>query len=1023
MKSKLVIVLFFLFGKILGAQDLPDIVPPSPRAETFQIYGDVPVSYNTGVPDISIPLYTIQSDGITIPIVLRYHIGSIKPGRDNSNVAFGWVLDVGGRISRTTNQWPDEYVQRPADFRLTGDLNIEEENDFIYMYQASMVNGPYFDTKYDIFSYSTLGQHGKFIINNQEGNSDITIHELIESPKKINLNMAYIEELYSPSAYTNESIEYFTIKDGIGQTYYYGENNSYESTDSFEWGKLPTSWLLSRVVSADGSNTVDFDYESSGEFSSSYAWTDFISNSKDEEIYLDNIENPNNVDSCVSEEINDSGIYYEEKTIKEINFSEGKILFYLSDDNKRINSFEVLDIYGAVIKSINFSKTYFIDSNYPDQTAYEKLEELKINNHDGTPVTNYKFKYFDYGMPIDSETDYWGYFNGQDNYEYRREIINSRNDTGGVNYTCQSESGDKSASLIYSKSYVLNEIVYPTGGYTQFDYELNEFQDLSDNTKPIIEGGGLRIGVILNYDENGTVKNTRTYEYTPRTFAKETPKSPLNPYNYIKTNYYLNGYSISDLETGYARYRSRVFSHGFNGGLLDTDINYENVTEYFGNLNDNVGKVEYTYEYGLENTYWNRNLVGDDSGYDFGLGDIGLGYNKLIYFRDGVHGKLKTKENFRNNEGIYTSISKTTNTYRFLPVSKLFYNLNVELVCSYSAMANGSSDYYEQYIHRKSRIKTSDLLPILGSYDSYVCQSSANLIKQEVIEYQDTDTPLITTTDYAYNDNGLVTEQSTITSKGETQKTKTIYPDDIETASTVTGGGLIEGGSFKNEAFNAVSSMQEGGLHHQPATPIQIETYKEDKTTETLLSIQRTNFKVWDLNQDNILNDIDDAVLPEFIETSKGANVLEERIVFKDYYENGNVKEVHKTDGDHIVYIWGYNQTQPIAKIENVTYNDIKSYVSNLQSLSDGDNDNCFDTESCNESALRDALATLRANLPDNAMMSSYTYDPLIGVTSTTDSRGYTTYYEYDDFNRLEHVKDANGHIISKREYHYKDQQ
>jgi YD repeat-containing protein len=53
-------------------------------------------------------------------------------------------------------------------------------------------------------------------------------------------------------------------------------------------------------------------------------------------------------------------------------------------------------------------------------------------------------------------------------------------------------------------------------------------------------------------------------------------------------------------------------------------------------------------------------------------------------------------------------------------------------------------------------------------------------------------------------------------------------------------------------------------------------------------------------------------------------------------------------------------------------------------------------------------------------MVTTYTYDPLIGVTSITDPKDYTVYYEYDDFNRLKQVKDADGKILSENEYNYK---
>ena len=82
------------------------------------------------------------------------------------------------------------------------------------------------------------------------------------------------------------------------------------------------------------------------------------------------------------------------------------------------------------------------------------------------------------------------------------------------------------------------------------------------------------------------------------------------------------------------------------------------------------------------------------------------------------------------------------------------------------------------------------------------------------------------------------------------------------------------------------------------------------------------------------------------------------------------------------------------------------------------------DIDSGTENTLRAKLEDIREhNLLENAMVTTYTYDPLIGVTSMTDPKGYTIYYEYDEFNRLKQVKDAEGKILSKNEYHYKGQQ
>ena len=74
-------MLFLLFVFLYWGNDIQgqtqEIVlknyTPSPEAYSLMEYSEIPVSLYTGVPDISIPIYTIRVGNYSLPISLRYH--------------------------------------------------------------------------------------------------------------------------------------------------------------------------------------------------------------------------------------------------------------------------------------------------------------------------------------------------------------------------------------------------------------------------------------------------------------------------------------------------------------------------------------------------------------------------------------------------------------------------------------------------------------------------------------------------------------------------------------------------------------------------------------------------------------------------------------------------------------------------------------------------------------------------------------------------------------------------------------
>jgi len=265
------------------------------------------------------------------------------------------------------------------------------------------------------------------------------------------------------------------------------------------------------------------------------------------------------------------------------------------------------------------------------------------------------------------------------------------------------------------------------------------------------------------------------------------------------------------------------------------------------------------------------------------------------------------------------------------------------------------------------------------------------------------------TTEFYY-DNEIhqqVTRVATTSSEERQLVTKTYFPDDIEHP-----GMSIEGGPMSLEHFANVGLLKSDN-QHRISTPVQSVIYKDS----ALMSVNRTLYA-------ELLGDLvyphlpgyderyPSLVLPSSILIAKGEGELEPITNFI-YNDSRMLAEVRPEDGLSASILWGYHETLPIAKIDGVAYSDLDlTQIANLQQLSNQD----IDIPS--EQALQDALSQLVTDYPE-AMVSGFTYDPLVGVTSTMDARGEFTYFLYDGNNRLQHVKDNDLNLLKSYAYNY----
>ncbi len=147
---------------------------------------------------------------------------------------------------------------------------------------------------------------------------------------------------------------------------------------------------------------------------------------------------------------------------------------------------------------------------------------------------------------------------------------------------------------------------------------------------------------------------------------------------------------------------------------------------------------------------------------------------------------------------------------------------------------------------------------------------------------------------------------------------------------------------------------------------------------------------------------------PASIQTSinGGAGVTE--MTFDSYDPVGNLTQKTGKDGIITAYLWGYNSLYPVAEVKGMTHATASSLV----------NPSVLEAPP-GEPELIAELNDLRTG--SGNLVNSFTYLPLIGVTSMTSPEGNTNYYEYDHFGRLARVRDYQKKIIKQMDYGYVD--
>jgi hypothetical protein len=453
-----------------GNYALTKAIPPSPEAASLGKYGDIPVGYYTGAPNISIPLYTIQSRDLSVPVSLSYNAGGIKVEEAASSVGLGWSLSAGGVITRTVRGLPDDkgfgFIDgnHLVSTTLAG-LNVSPVTQQTKDRVSSFATGE-FDGEPDIYYFNFCGHSGKFVMDENGFCKTIPLSKM---------KIQFVKSSYD--------IESFLITTPEGVKYAFGspygsydakERNTNHSTCNTTYETINTGWYLKTIINPLNTTAITFNYNPS-----IYSVPTLRQNMA---YQFDHAEgaggsggSPPPETYCTS-----SNLFHSVRLVS-VDFNNGKIIF-TSDTTSRIDGMSMVKKIqvkgtGMYRKEFRFFYGYLGDPQTSGRLLLDSLQEVVSDSVTGNillgPINNYRFEYNSTLLPdrLSYAQDIWGYYNGHTENTTLVKKEQWRNPYSGY-YTLLPGSS-RQVDEYYAQAGILKKIIYPTGGSTSFAYESN----------------------------------------------------------------------------------------------------------------------------------------------------------------------------------------------------------------------------------------------------------------------------------------------------------------------------------------------------------------------------------------------------------------------------------------------------------------------------------------------------------------------------------------------------------------------
>lgn len=926
----------------------------TPESATLGQYGAFPVSLYTGSVDISIPIHTLKTNNITVPISLQYNGTGFIPNKDCGKIGHDWALVAGGVITRTVNGVPDEWISGAggADYDLHGILNFGSDapSGTSLRNLSFLAPGiPNTETTPDLFSFNFCGQSGQFMIDHN-GNVKVVGGKAY----KVDITGLQRQRLSEPTA-----ISTIVITDGNGTKYTFGgdinalEINLKRLSTSLAY--IPNgvigAFYLTRIETTDG-EYVEFFYNDSKEPYSNfvsteghYDGTNIIRNGH----FTDYYQNISNIGE--SEVVYNPGgplgvSYTKGVYLHQIITSAGETATFVynsrylpfcntTEDNFWTRPFanpklDYIQITNACDDTIcnttlfqSYSTSYNHNSGTASNTGRMFLDSVVVNQQKySMEYTSRESLPMSYTRGIDMQ----GYYNGNNS---NSNLLGVGSTATAANFSGREPSFDNASKAMIKK------IVYPTGGYSEFVFENHTCGkavviDPNSGMLPALKTvsrtgqiGGLRIKEIKN-----TPGETISYQYTNS--AETLSSGVVNDTKRYNAN--IDVSSSSWTATSLTIYSSTNILAGNN--VAEPEVGYSRVVERRGN-----GNGYKVYNYTTFEDFKDEPILESQSST--------LSYSTSATQNDIVTTLWHTSRHLDRGSIIKEEVYSSDN----ILVKEILYEYNNtnDIRSNYAIYSCG----YRLYADNKT---------VANSVAHYYYPK--HVISQTVRELLG-NTWHTVKTDYTYSQHNQLPSQEAVTnSNDEVNVKKTFYPKDF--ASNTIMMAMC--------AQNMLNTIVKEEYY---CNNVLTHTIENEFAAYTGTSSNTNYYDICTVKETNIGNPTYNAVEIH----SRG--------------KNRNIESMTESGKPVTSYLWSYCNQYPIAKLENVTAAQLANIPEQTR-IAISSSSNPYNDYSS-------TLAQLETLFPQ-ALITRYDYKPQIGMTYCQEPNGLQHYYEYDSSGRLTSV-------------------